>query len=77
MFTVARCERCPVNEIEHKRAYSYAGRLFERVLELEFNCEHFSVPWSDVSAEEVKGLQVLKEERDRYRREMEQNPANR
>ena len=69
-FTVNRCERCPVNELEYVRTHSSAGRLFERVLELEFDCANFAVPWDQVTAEEVKGLQALKEERDRYQREM-------
>lgn len=70
-FTVNRCERCPVNELEYVRAHSGAGRLFERVLELEFDCDHFAVPWGDVTAEEVRGLQILKEERARYERELQ------
>ncbi len=39
------------------------------MLELEFDAAHFSIPWSDVTAEEVRGLQILKEERDRYLRD--------
>jgi hypothetical protein len=34
-------------------------RLFERLLELEFDAAHFSIPWTDVTADEVRGLQVL------------------
>ena len=52
-----------------------AGRLFERVLELEFDCAHFAVPWHEITAEEVKGLQVLKDERDRYQRDKQKHPA--
>jgi predicted RNA-binding Zn-ribbon protein involved in translation (DUF1610 family) len=70
-FTVNRCDRCPTNELEYVRTHSSAGRLFERVLELEFDCAHFAVPWNEVTAEEVKGLQALKEERDRYQREQQ------
>ena len=55
------------------RSHSAAGRLFERVLELEFDAAHFSVPWSDVTAEEVRGIQILKEERERYRQELAHN----
>ena len=68
---VNRCDRCPMLELEHVRAHSNAGRLFERVLELEFDTANFAVPWSEVTAEEVKGLQVLKDERDRYQRELQ------
>jgi predicted RNA-binding Zn-ribbon protein involved in translation (DUF1610 family) len=66
---ILRCEGCPVEELSYIRSHSHAGRLFERVLELEFDTKNFSVPWSDVTAEEVKGLQILKDERDRYQRE--------
>lgn len=72
-FVVNRCDRCPMNELEYVRAHSGAGRLFERLLELEFDCAHFSVPWNEVTAEEVRGLQVLKEERERYLREQQKN----
>ena len=74
-YVVNRCDSCPVNELEHVRAHSAAGRLFERVLELEFACDNFSVPWADVTAEEVKGLQILKDERDRFQRERNKRPA--
>ena len=72
-FTVNRCDRCPITELEYVRAHSAAGRLFERVLELEFDCNHLAVPWEDVTAEEVKGLQVLEAERDRYAREQQRD----
>lgn len=54
--------------------YSRTGHLFERVLELEFSCNNFAVSWSDVTAEEVVGLQILKDERDRYQREQQADP---
>jgi hypothetical protein len=43
---------------------------------LEFDATHFSIPWSDVTAEEVRGLQILKEERDRYQREQSKRAPN-
>jgi hypothetical protein len=67
--TLNRCGRCALDELDHARTHSNAGRLFERLLELEFDAAHFSIPWSDVTAEEVCGLQILREERDRYQRE--------
>lgn len=67
-----RCERCPVAELERMRAQSPAGQLFERVLELEFACENFEVPWGEVTAEEVKGLQILRDERSKYQRELDE-----
>jgi hypothetical protein len=60
--------------MEYVRTHSNAGRLFERVLELEFSCNNFVVPWSDVTAEEAVGLQILKDERDRYQREQQADP---
>ena len=71
---VQRCEQCPMHELEYVRSHSRAGRLFERVLELEFSCNNFVVPWSDVTAEEAVGLQILKDERDRYQREQQADP---
>jgi hypothetical protein len=75
-YTVNRCSHCRLDDLDHVRSHSVAGRLFERVLELEFDAAHFSVPWSDVTAEEVRGLQIVKEERERYRRELAQKPPN-
>lgn len=72
-YTVNRCSHCRLDDLDHARSHSAAGRLFERVLELEFDAAHFSIPWSDVTAEEVRGLQILKEERERYQREMAHN----
>jgi len=37
---------------------------------------HFAIPWSDVTAEEVRGLQILKEEQGRYQREQVQKPQS-
>ena len=73
-YRVNRCEHCPVNELEYVRAHSQAGRQLERILELEFDTAHFSIPWHEVTSEEVKGLQILKEERDRYQREVAERP---
>ncbi len=72
-FTVNRCAHCKLDDLDYARTHSNAGRLFERLLELEFDAAHFSIPWSDVTAEEVRGLQILKEERNRYQREQMQN----
>ena len=75
-FTVNRCAHCKLDDLDYARLHSNAGRLFERLLELEFDAAHFIIPWSDVTAEEVRGLQILKEERDRYQREQAQKPPN-
>ncbi len=75
-FTINRCAHCKLDDLDDARARSAAGRLFERLLELEFDAAHFSIPWSDVTAEEVRGLQILKEERDRYQREQLEKQRN-
>ena len=64
-FTVNRCGHCKLDDLDSARRHSNAGRLLERLLALEFDAAHFSIPWTDVTAEEVRGLQVLQEERDR------------
>ena len=51
--------------------------VVQRLLELEFDAAHFSIPWGDVTAEEVRGLQILQEERDRYWHEQAQEEENR
>jgi hypothetical protein len=75
-YTVNRCSHCRLDDLDYVRSHSAAGRLFERVLELEFDAANFSVPWSDITVEEVRGLQILKEERERYKRELAQKPPN-
>lgn len=54
------------------RGHTAAGRLFDRVLELEFDCEHFSVDRASVTDEDRNGLQVLLLERDKYRTELDE-----
>ncbi|MEO8715635.1 MAG: hypothetical protein ABI369_11535 [Acetobacteraceae bacterium] len=75
-ITVNRCMYCKLDDLDHARTHSNAGRLFERLLHLEFDAAHFSIPWSDVTAEKVRGLAILKEERDRYQRQQAQKPPN-
>ena len=74
--TANRCERCGLDDLDDARAHSNAGRIFERVLEMDFAAEHFSIPWSDVTVEEARGIQILKEERNRYQREQAQKRPN-
>ncbi len=76
LFTVNRCAHCRLDDLDYARAHSSAGRLFERLLELEFDAAHFSIPWSDVTAEEVRGLQILQQERQRFQSEQGQKPPN-
>lgn len=51
------------------RLHSDAGRLLNHVLDLEFSIEKFKMDWSDVTAEEVKALQILTEERQKHQQE--------
>jgi hypothetical protein len=65
-----RCATCPTLEVEHARAVSPAGRLLERVLELDFDTQRFSIDWADVTAEEAMALKVLVQERDKWTAEL-------
>lgn len=71
-----RCRDCPLHELSKARTGSEAGRLLERVLELDFVAERFKVGWDEVTAEEVNGLQILKQERDRWSEELRQRQSN-
>lgn len=73
-LSVQRCANCPLDDLDFVRGHSRAGWLFERALELEFDVNNFKVPWEEVTAEEVKALQILKSERDKYRLEQAKNP---
>lgn len=75
--SITRCERCPLDDLDQVRGHSVAGRLLERVLELDFVTSAFEVPWDEITAEEVRGLQILREERDKYREEVRQRDAER
>lgn len=51
------------------RARSQAGRVLERILELDFVVSKLSVPWNALTIDEVKGLQILTEERNLLQQE--------
>ena len=72
-FTINRCPTCPLDDLDHVRSTSAAGQLLERVFHLEFVTTNFSMDWGLVSAEEVQGLRALKEERDRWQAEQQDN----
>ena len=55
--------------VNHIRETSPAGRLLERVLDLDFDTQRFQVDWSDISAEEAAALKILAQERDKWNRE--------
>lgn len=64
-----RCARCPLDDLDYARAHSAAGRLLNRLLDLEFKLKRLQVPWTEITEEEIKGLQTLESERENYHRE--------
>ena len=64
-----RCESCPVVEVEHYRTTTVTGQLLDRVLEHEFDCKHYRVESSGISAEVREGLKILEHERMRWEQE--------
>jgi hypothetical protein len=69
-IAIARCDRCPLDALDHVRQRSQAGRLLERVLQLDFVFPAGSaLPWGELTCADVKGLQILRQERDKYQRE--------
>lgn len=63
-ITLNRCEDCPILDLEIARSTSHAGRLLNRVLDLDFAFEH-RIPIGDlpVTVEEFEGLKILSQER--------------
>lgn len=45
------------------------GRLFNQVLQLDFNVDTFQIGWDEVKANLVIGLQILRDERRKYQLE--------
>lgn len=64
-----RCYDCPVNEVEHRRRHTRAGRLLERVLEHEFDAKHYKVSPGEVDVEVREGLKILEQERAKWDQE--------
>ena len=63
--------------MEYARGHTRAGQTMSRLLELDFMADRFRIGWGEVTAEEVRGLQVLKEERDRFQRESKEEENRR
>lgn len=68
-FDIKRCGECALDDLTFARANTGAGRTMGRVLEMDFIADRFRVGWDEVSVEDVRGLQVLKQERDRWEKE--------
>jgi hypothetical protein len=45
-----------------------------RLIDLDFMVERFRIGWDEISAEEVRGLQILTEERERQKSEPHEDP---
>jgi predicted RNA-binding Zn-ribbon protein involved in translation (DUF1610 family) len=73
---VERCARCPLNDLDYARSHSAAGRLLNRLMDLEFDVGKFRVDWADVTAEEALGLRILADERERRQREQSKKPKD-
>lgn len=66
---VNRCNHCALNDLDYARSHTAAGRLLNRLVDLEFAVGKFRVDWADVTAEEALGLRILADERDSYQRD--------
>jgi hypothetical protein len=70
LVSIARCESCPLEQLDYMRGRSAAGRSLERILQLDFIFPPgAALPWGELTAEEISGLKILRQERDRYTRE--------
>lgn len=58
-----------MEELSYVRAHSSAGRLFSRVLELEFDIKHGSSVWDEMTVEETAGIKILEDERQKAQQE--------
>jgi coenzyme F420-reducing hydrogenase delta subunit len=73
-FDYARCDGCKLDDLEYARAHSRAGQAMNRLIDLDFMVERFRIGWDEISAEEVRGLQILTEERERQKSEPHEDP---
>lgn len=74
---VERCLECPLHKLEEVRSQGHLGRLMDYVLRLDFNADTFNISWDQVSAEEVLGLQILRDERRKYQLEKQDEERQR
>jgi hypothetical protein len=51
------------------RVRSDAGRLLDRVLDIEFDLDKLQVGWGEVTCEEVSALRILSQERRKWEKE--------
>ena len=64
-----RCDTCPIVSLERVRERSEAGRLLERVLELDFDTQRLKIGWDEITCEEDAGLKILVQERTKWQNE--------
>lgn len=75
-MVVDRCVECPLHQLDQARQ-GHAGRLLDRVLRLDFNADTFQIGWDQVSAEDVLGLQILRDERRKFQIEKQDEERQR
>jgi ribosomal protein L37E len=68
-FDEIPCADCGLGKLAAARRESDAGQMLSRVLDLDFLTSRFRMGLEELSAEEMRGLMVLKEERERAVRE--------
>lgn len=62
---------CPVVDFNRVRGETEAGRLLNRVLEIDFAASNLSLSWNEITAREARGLQILWDERNKRRAELD------
>jgi len=75
--TVNRCESCAVNEVQYYREHTATGQLLERVLEHDFDAEHYGVDPGSVPADLREGLKIFRNERFRWEKETREKAEQR
>ena len=60
---ILHCARCPTEMIDHYRSNSGAGKLLERVLDLDGYLKRYQIGWDNINAEEHRALTILENER--------------
>jgi len=64
-----RCPDCPITVLDRVRSFSPAGRLLDRVLDLEFDLKHGLGRPDRVTCEERDALRTLEHERGKWEHE--------
>ena len=65
-LVVERCDTCPLNTMDEARNRTPAGHLLDRVIDLDFASDAFTVDYRSVTADLFIGLKMFREERNAY-----------